>query len=70
MVRICSLNEVLWKKWWDYGRSRLFNADYLENIGASVNYPLFLNIPEQLTKAEVKKAITSVRVYYVSKTTY
>ena len=36
---------------------RLFNADYLKNIGESVIYRLFLNVPEQLTKAESEKKL-------------
>ena len=36
---------------------RLFNADYLKNIGESVIYRLFLHVPEQLTKAESEKKL-------------
>ena len=43
----------------------LLIPDYLEDIGASIIYQLFLNGFEQLTKAEVKEsqAIGSVRIY-------
>ena len=33
----------------------LLITDYLENIGASLKYQLFLNGHEQLTKAEMKE---------------
>ena len=33
----------------------LLITDYLENIGASLTYQLFLNDQEQLTKAEMKE---------------
>ena len=33
----------------------LLITDYLENIGASLTYQLFLNDHEQLTKAEMKE---------------
>ena len=52
-----------WKKGWNYDRSRLFNADYLESIGASVIYQLSLSCTEQLTKAELKGSYCSVRIY-------
>ena len=40
-------------------------SDYIENIGASVIYQIFLNDCEQLIKAEVKEsqAFASVWIY-------
>ena len=52
----CSLSKVFWKKIYHYGRSSVFNADYLENIGASVIYQLLLNVFKQLIKVDVKKS--------------
>ena len=36
---------------------RLFNADYLKNIGESVIYQLFLHAPEQLTKVQSEEKL-------------